>query len=158
MATSKRKHPRLVLTALCVLGTAGGLAFGLALDLRMGAPLVMLGLGGMTLALTAYAAFRTLEPILNDGSSVVLVTEEPGRKRALERDKQMVLKALKEIELDFQMRKISEVDHRELIARYRSRAMRIIAELEAGDDYRSLIEQELKVRLAAISKAPGDAS
>ena len=158
MATSTRKYPRLVIAALCVLGTAGGLAFGLALDLQMGAPLVMLGLGGMTLLLTAYAAFRTLEPIVTDGSSALQVSEDPVRKRDLERDKQMVLKALKEIELDYQMRKISDDDHKELISRYRSRAMRIIAELEAGDDFRALIEQELKTRLGAGGKASGDAS
>jgi hypothetical protein len=37
--------------------------------------------------------------------------------------------------------------------RYRARAMRLIQEVEAGDNFRSLIEAELKHRLAAIEAA-----
>ena len=44
---------------------------------------------------------------------------EPRRVRELEREKQLVLKAIKEIELDYQMRKIAERDYREMIERYR---------------------------------------
>jgi hypothetical protein len=60
-----------------------------------------------------------------------------------------VLKAIKEIEFDYQMRKISEVDYREMVERYRARALRILGDLAAGDDYRALIERELRDRLAA---------
>ena len=67
--------------------------------------------------------------------------------RELEREKQLVLKAIKEIEFDYQMRKISERDYREMVERYRNRAMRLISELDAGDDFRGLIEKELKLRL-----------
>ena len=67
--------------------------------------------------------------------------------RELEREKQLVLKAIKEIEFDYQMRKISERDYREMVERYRNRAMRLISELDAGGDYRGLIEKELKLRL-----------
>lgn len=130
----------------------GGALLGLLLGmtggaLRLGAPLVMLGLGGMTLGLAGYAAFRVLDPLLRPEPRDEDGRDDPGRLRDLEREKQAVLKAIKEIELDHQMRKISDADHRELIARYRARALRIIAELEAGDDYRALIEQELKARL-----------
>jgi hypothetical protein len=34
-----------------------------------------------------------------------------------------------------------------MVERYRNRAMRLIAELDSGDDYRGLIEKELKLRL-----------
>ena len=67
--------------------------------------------------------------------------------RELEREKQLVLKAIKEIEFDYQMRKIAERDYREMVERYRNRAMRLISELDAGGDYRGLIEKELKLRL-----------
>jgi hypothetical protein len=67
--------------------------------------------------------------------------------RELEREKQLVLKAIKEIEFDFQMRKVSEADYRVMVERYRTRAMRLISELDAGSDYRALIERELKMRL-----------
>ena len=55
-----------------------------------------------------------------------------------------MLKAIKEIELDYQMRKIAEGDYREMIERYRTRAMRLISEIDAGDNFRELIERELK--------------
>jgi hypothetical protein len=74
--------------------------------------------------------------------------------RELERDKQAVLKAIREIELDYQMRKIAEPDYRDMLQRYRTRAMRIIRELDAGDNYRALIEEELKTRLSAMAAAP----
>jgi hypothetical protein len=64
-----------------------------------------------------------------------------------------VLKAIKEIELDYQMRKIAEGDYRDMIGRYRARAMRLISELEAGDNFRQLIERELKDRLRALAEA-----
>ena len=67
--------------------------------------------------------------------------------RELEREKQLVLKAIKEIEFDYQMRKIAERDYRDMVERYRNRAMRLISELDAGGDYRGLIEKELKMRL-----------
>ena len=54
-----------------------------------------------------------------------------------------MLKAIKEIELDYQMRKIAERDYREMVERYRTRAMRLMSEIEAGDDFRALIEREL---------------
>ena len=43
-----------------------------------------------------------------------------GFVRELEREKQLVLKAIKEIELDYQMRKIAERDYREMVERYRT--------------------------------------
>jgi aconitase B len=85
------------------------------------------------------------------------------RPRELEREKQLVLKAIKEIELDYQMRKIAERDYREMVERYRTRAMRLMSEIEAGDDYRVLIERELTMRLkleaakAAVTPAPAAA-
>ena len=80
----------------------------------------------------------------------------------LEREKQLVLKAIKEIELDHQMRKIADADYREMIERYRTRAMRLISEIEVGDNFRELIERELKDRLAmapaAVVAAPDAAA
>ena len=79
--------------------------------------------------------------------------QSPYRIRELEREKQIVLKAIKEIELDHQMRKISDADYHEMVERYRARALRILGDLAAGDDYRALIERELKDRLAATRAA-----
>ena len=117
--------------------------------LRFGPPLVMLALGGMTLAFTAGALWRMIDPLARrqpDGRSG---GGGGGARwtRELEREKQLVLKAIKEIEFDYQMRKIAEPDYRDMVERYRTRAMRLISELDAGSDYRALIERELKMRL-----------
>ncbi len=69
-----------------------------------------------------------------------------------------MLKAIKEIELDYQMRKIAERDYREMVERYRTRALRLMTEIEAGDDYRSLIEKELAMRLKLDAARPGGAA
>ena len=145
------KSGRLRRVPMWVWGWAGAvvvLAYGLAVERMRGPPLVVLGLGGMTLALTAGALLRVIAPLASPESADPAASGQ-GRRfvRELEREKQLVLKAIKEIELDFQMRKISERDYREMVERYRNRAMRLISELDSGDDYRGLIEKELKLRL-----------
>jgi hypothetical protein len=130
-------------------GTAVVLIYGLAVErMRLGPPLVMLALGGMTLAFAAAALWRVIDPLTRAQAP----SDEPaalsrGATRELEREKQLVLKAIKEIELDYQMRKIAERDYREMVERYRNRAMRLMSELDAGGDFRGLIEKELKLRL-----------
>jgi hypothetical protein len=137
-----------------VLALAGALAaaaygrFGLGMSLSP--PFVMTALGGMTLVLTALALWRVLDPLTNADAVGPVDKRAPLRLRELEREKQAVLKAIKEIELDYQMRKISEPDYREMVERYRARALRVMGDLAAGDDYRALIEHELKGRLAVI--------
>lgn len=150
------------------LGAAAALAYGMLVEkMRLGPPLVMIALGGMTLALTAAALWRVIDPLTRlDPGGGGRTERAPRRTRELEREKQLVLKAIKEIELDYQMRKVAERDYREMVERYRARAMRLIGEIEAGDDFRSLIEQELQIRLklataekppTAAAEPPGDA-
>jgi hypothetical protein len=127
---------------------AGGYAAAIE-KMRFGPPLVMVALGGLTLVLSAVALWRMIDPLSGGGAAPPAAARAPARMRELEREKQLVLKAIKEVELDYQMRKIAEADYREMIERYRSRAMRVISEIEAGDNYRELIERELKDRLAA---------
>jgi hypothetical protein len=122
--------------------------------LRFGPPMVMIMLGGMTLALAAGALWRVIDPLTRTDIGAAAKAQAPARSRELEREKQLVLKAIKEIELDYQMRKIAERDYREMIERYRNRAMRLMSEIEAGDDFTALIEKELQIRLSATSAAP----
>jgi hypothetical protein len=150
-------------------GAAAVLVYGLAIErMRFAPPLVMLALGGMTLAFTAGALWRVIDPLARLEPPGTGAAAAQGRSyiREVEREKQLVLKAIKEIELDYQMRKISDRDYREMIERYRTRAMRLISELEAGGDFRGLIEKELKLRLelpltaapAPSTPAPGPAA
>jgi len=140
------------LIAAASAGAAVGYGVGLE-KMSFGAPLVMLGLGGMTLALCGMALWRVIDPLTRADGGAGLAARAPQRLRELEREKQAVLKAIKEIELDHQMRKIANADYREMIDRYRTRAMRLISEIEAGDNFRELIERELKDRLAVAPQA-----
>ena len=130
-------------------GAAAVLIYGFAVErMRLGPPLVMLALGGMTLAFATGALWRMIDPLARpETAETGTAGQGRGFVRELEREKQLVLKAIKEIEFDYQMRKISERDYREMVERYRNRAMRLISELDAGGDYRGLIEKELKLRL-----------
>jgi hypothetical protein len=149
---ARRRVPGWILAVVCA-GLA--IAYGVGVEhMRVGPPLVMLGLGGMTLALAGMALWRVIDPLMRADPPVgAMPAQAPQRIRELEREKQIVLKAIKEIEFDYQMRKIAEVDYKDMIGRYRARAMRLISELEAGDSYRQLIERELKDRLYALAEA-----
>lgn len=136
---------------------AAGYAF-LVEKMHFGPPLVMFTLGGMTLALTAAALVRVIDPLAGNSLAVVSAARGARRPRELEREKQLVLKAIKEIELDYQMRKIAERDYREMVERYRTRAMRLMSEIEAGDDFRMLIERELAMRLKLDAAKPAVAT
>jgi hypothetical protein len=138
-------------------GAALTVGYGVAaMHMRFGAPLVMMGLGGLTLVLSGIALWRVLDPLSRAelGGVHPGAPRSSGRLRELEREKQLVLKAIKEIELDYQMRKIAEADYKEMVERYRGRALRIMSELEAGDNYRPLIERELRDRLARAESGP----
>jgi ribosomal protein L40E len=152
------RAPRRRRIPLLVFGAAGALlagAFAVGVErLRIGPPLVMIALGGMTLGLTAAALRRVIDPLTRGETGGAGSTVAPARARELDREKQLVLKAIKEIELDYQMRKIAERDYREMIERYRARALRLMSEIEAGDDFTALIEKELQIRLAAAAAAP----
>jgi hypothetical protein len=142
-------------------GAAVAAVYGVTImHMRVGAPLVVLALGGLTLVLSGIALWRVLDPLSRAGvdSASPSAPRGSGRLRELEREKQLVLKAIKEVELDYQMRKIAEPDYKDMVERYRARALRIIGELEAGDNFRPLIERELRDRLAVAESAKAAAA
>ena len=157
-ASPRRRVPALVL------GLGGAVVAGVygvtVMHMRMGAPLVVLALGGLTLVLSGIALWRVLDPLSRANVDVAspAAPRGSGRLRELEREKQLVLKAIKEVEVDYQMRKIAEPDYKDMVERYRARALRIIGELEAGDNFRPLIERELRDRLAAAESAKAAAA
>jgi hypothetical protein len=149
--------PQYLKTWLIAVGAAAAaVAYGYwAAELDHGAPLVLLALGGLAVALCAMALFRIIDPLVRPAVAAARAETDRTsvRIRELTHEKQLVLKAIREIEHDYQMRKIDEADYKELTSRYRARAMRLIREIDAGDDFRSLIEQELKTRLVALEAA-----
>lgn len=73
-----------------------------------------------------------------------------GRTRAaLEREKSLVLRSIKDLEFDHAMGKVSDKDFAEMSARLRSRAAGLIRQLDAGTSYRQAIEAEIEKRVHA---------
>jgi hypothetical protein len=103
-----------------------------------------------TVALAAAAVARMLTPLVSPeiGEQTEMLG---GRTRAaLEREKMLVLRSIKETEFDRAMKKISEADFREMSTRLRSRAAGLMRQLDgAGSGYRALIERDLSTRVGA---------
>lgn len=113
--------------------------------LLQGQPLAALALIAFTLVgagLTAAAMYRTVAPLgseLPDDTSLV-----GGRTRAaLERDKELTLRAIKELEFDRAMGKVSDADFSEMRDRLRARAVRLMTQLDGAAMYRAQIERDL---------------
>ena len=115
------------------------------------AGIILLSLTIFTAAVVGVAAWRTLSPLI--GSDVM--TGSPvlgGRTRAaLEREKTLVLRSIKELEFDHAMGKVSDKDFAEMSARLRVRAAGLIRQLDAGSAYRDQIEKEIAKRVAQKS-------
>ncbi len=108
--------------------------------------LVSLLMGGI--ALVAVATLRMVRPLVSPSEDRTPVVGEWTRA-ALEREKQLTLRTIKELEFDRSMGKVSEDDYREMAGRLRARASRLIRQLDAGASYRTKIEQDLAKRLGA---------
>ena len=121
-----------------------------------GQPLERLLLAVATVGAAGYAGhslFRMLSPLVSDdiGEDATMVA---GRTRAaLERDKMLTLRAIKELEFDRAMGKMSEKDFIEMSGRLRARAARIIRQLDAGGSYRERIEKEIEKRIGRATNA-----
>jgi hypothetical protein len=121
--------------------------------LLRGQPLPTLSLVALTLigvGLSAAALHRTVAPLGGDiGEDHGLIA---GRTRAaLERDKALTLRSIKELEFDHAMGKVSSADFAEMRDRLRQRAVRLMTQLEGSAVYRAQIERDL----AAASRAAG---
>jgi hypothetical protein len=104
---------------------------------------------------TAFAVYRTLVPLVADaaGEETTMVA---GRTRAaLERDKMLTLRAIKELEFDHAMGKIAAGDYGEMRDRLRARALRLIKQLDGADAYRTQIERDVA---ALLPQASADAA
>lgn len=117
------------------------------------AAIVLLSLSIFAAAFVGLAALRAFMPLTGhvpDDSAELL----GGRTRAaLEREKALVLRSIKELEFDRGMGKVSDKDFAEMSARLRARAARLMRQLDAGSVYRDEIEQEVAKRLGAAASA-----
>lgn len=111
------------------------------------AGIVLLSLTIFAAAVVGLAAWRTFMP-LTSRESASRLTMIGGRTRAaLEREKTLVLRSIKELEFDRAMGKVSEKDFDEMSTRLRGRAAGLLRQLDAGTGYRDEIEKELVRRV-----------
>jgi hypothetical protein len=122
------------------------------------AAIILLSLTVFAAATVGVAALRALTPLAGGEGETArpLGRVLGGRKRAaLEREKALTLRTIKELEFDRAMGKVSDADFLEMAGRLRVRAGGLIQQLDEGRSYREQIEQELARRIGA---APGDGS
>jgi hypothetical protein len=103
-------------------------------------------------ALVGLAALRMLRPLVSPEDDRTAMVGQRTRA-ALEREKMLALRAIKELEFDRAMGKLSEADWTEMSGRLRARAARLIRQLDAGANYRDQIERDLTNRLGAVATA-----
>ena len=103
-----------------------------------------------TLALgwVVWLAFRAAQALVKEApvsEAGAVVTGK--RRKELEREKQALLKALKELDFDHQMGKVSDKDFADISSTYRARAIRVMRQLDdAGRDYEAMIAKEVAER------------
>jgi pyruvate/2-oxoacid:ferredoxin oxidoreductase beta subunit len=103
------------------------------------------------------AVLRTVRPLVfGDEDRTQMVGQRT--RAALEREKTLVLRSIKELEFDKAMGKLSERDFDEMSGRLRTRAARLIRQLDAGGGYRAQVEQELVKRLGEAPAVAAEAT
>ena len=107
---------------------------------------VLLGILMATAALVGYATLRMLRPLVSPEEDRTVMVGQRTRI-ALEREKHLTLRSIKELEFDRAMGRLSDEDFNEMAARLRARAARLIQQVDAGASYREQIEKDLAKRL-----------
>ena len=103
-------------------------------------------------ALVGMAVLRLVRPLVSTQDDRGVVIGQRTRA-ALEQEKTLALRTIKELEFDKAMGKVSEDDFKEMSARLRARATRIMKQLDAGASYRAQIEQDLAKRVGELAEA-----
>ena len=109
-----------------------------------------------TAALVAIAALRALGPLVSPQDDRTVMVGHRTRA-ALEREKHLTLRSIKELEFDRAMGKVSDSDWHEMSTRLRARAAGLMRQLDAGSGYREQIERDLEKRLGEAPAAAAEA-
>ena len=117
------------------------------------AGIILLSLIVFGAAAVGVAAWRMFSPLAG--------IDEPagpqifgGRTRAaLEREKSLVLRSIRDLEFDHAMGKLSDKDFNEMGARLRARAAGLIRQLDSGTNYRQAIQAEIDKRVGPKPEA-----
>jgi hypothetical protein len=113
------------------------------------AGIILLSLIIFAAAVVGVAAWRTLAPFTQSDRRAAPAVLGGRTRAALEREKTLTLRAIKDLEFDRAMGKISEADFAEMGTRLRARAARLIAQLDTERGYREQIERDIARRIGA---------
>ncbi len=119
---------------------------------RSRSSVVVLSITVVATSLVAVAAYRSLSPLVSPED---LIPDAPagGRTRAaLEREKALVLRSIKEIEFDHAMRKTAAVDFEDMRDRLKVRAVGLLRQLDSTR-YRDAVERDLAARAGVAAGA-----
>jgi len=114
---------------------------------------VVLSIGWLAVVSAAYFVLRTATAAADDAVAVDDWWRPTGARDELEREKKSLLKAMKEIDFDHEMGKMSDADAQELLRVYRSRALAVLKAIDALDSggprsVQDEIDRELRARMA----------
>ncbi len=109
--------------------------------------LVLISLTIASAGAAAAGFYRMLAPLASDEASSFTASLSDRTRAALEREKALTLRSIKELEFDRAMGKVAPRDFEEMSGRLRARALSLMKELEDGSAYRTVIERELNERL-----------
>lgn len=121
--------------------------------------IVVLSLTVVAASFVAVAGYRSLAPLVAEpGGDADDDAPVAGRARAaLEREKALVLRSIKELEFDHAMGKTGAADFDEMRGRLTRRAVGLMRQLE-GADFRAAIERDLAARTPQAPPTSGSAS
>jgi hypothetical protein len=115
------------------------------------AAIILLSCAVFAAAYIGASALRTVLPLFGMTREDTPEMLGDRTRAALEREKTLALRSIKELEFDRGMGKVSEKDFAEMSARLRGRAARLMRQLDAGSIYRATIDKEIELRLAKDS-------
>jgi hypothetical protein len=105
---------------------------------------VMIGTAGACAA----ALYATLAPLVRSHQAFDRAPLSDRARAALDREKMLVLRSIKELEFDRAMGKMSGADFDEMAGRLRARALALMKQLDSPEStYRPAIERELQTRV-----------
>jgi len=116
-----------------------------------GVQLVVLSLAGGALILVILLVWNSVQALAGESELTFEEAYSMGARSAEEEQKRAVLRALKDLEYERSVGKISEEDYQEYAARYRAEAKRLIRSMdESLAEARRRVEQDLAKRLEKL--------
>lgn len=95
--------------------------------------LILLSIGIVAAAFAALAMHRTLLPLVMPERVIGDARRSTRQLVALEREKKLVLRSIKELEFDKAMGKVAEPDFDEMVGRLRQRAVGLMQRIDVGE-------------------------